>query len=62
MKNMDKLTFVHKNWPFDSHIGCLKHIGVTSACEVEFNLMVKLEVDFEDQVDNENSLDLHCAP
>jgi len=44
------------------NIGCLKHIGVTSACEVESNyLMVKLEVEFEDQVDNENSLDLHYA-
>ncbi len=48
MKNMDKLTFVHKNWPFDSWIGCLKHIDVASACEVEYDLMVKLEAEFED--------------
>ncbi len=61
MKNTDKLTFVHKNWPFDSWIGCLKHIDVAFACEVEFDLMVELEVEFEDQVNNENSLDLHCA-
>jgi hypothetical protein len=59
MKNMDKLTFVHKNWPFDSQISYLKHIDVASTCEVESYLMVELEVVFENQVDDENSLDLH---
>ncbi len=48
MKNMDKLTFFHKNQPFDSWIGCLKHIDVVSACEAESDLMVELEAEFED--------------
>ncbi len=51
--------FIHKNWPFVLRIGYLKHIDVTYACEAEFDLMAKLKV--EDQVDDEDSLDLHCA-
>jgi hypothetical protein len=60
-KNMDKLIFVHKNWSFNPQIGCLKHIDVASACEVESNLMAKLEAEFEDQVNAKDSLDLHCV-
>ncbi len=58
---MDKLIFVHKNWPYDPLITYLKHIDVTYACGVKFDLMAKLEVEFEDQIDNEDSLDLHRA-
>jgi hypothetical protein len=47
----------HQNWPSDSWIGCLKHIDVASKCEAKFHLMVKLEVEFEDQINDENSLD-----
>jgi hypothetical protein len=39
----------------------LKHIDVASTCEVEFDLMAELESEFEVQVDDENSLDLHYA-
>ncbi len=53
--------FVHKNWPFDPHISYLKQIDVAYACEAEFDLMTELKVEFEDQVDDEDSLDLHCA-
>lgn len=55
MENMNKLIFVHQN----SHIGYLKPINVAFACEVECDLMVELEVEFENQVNNENSLYLH---
>jgi hypothetical protein len=61
MENIDKLIFVHKQWPSNLRIGCLKHIDVAFTCEAKFDLMAKLELEFEDQVDNENSLDLHCA-
>jgi hypothetical protein len=37
----------------------LKHIDVAFACEAEFDLMAKLEAKFENQVNNEDSLDLH---
>jgi len=60
-KNMDKLIFVHKNWSFNPRTGCLNHIDVASACEVESNLMAKLEAKFEDQVNAKDSLDLHCV-
>jgi hypothetical protein len=59
MENMDKLIFVHQNWTSNSHIGYLKPIDVAFACEVECDLMVELEVEFENQVNNENSLYLH---
>jgi hypothetical protein len=39
----------------------LKQIDVAYACEAEFDLMTELKVEFEDQVDDEDSLDLHCA-
>lgn len=55
MENMNKLIFVQQN----SHIGYLKPINVAFACEVECDLMVELEVEFENQVNNENSLYLH---
>ncbi len=60
-ENMDKLIFVHKNWPSNPWISYLKHIDVTSTCEAKPNLMAKLEVEFENQVDNEDSLDLPCV-
>jgi hypothetical protein len=44
---MDKLIFVHKNWPFDPRIDCLKQIDVASTCEVESDLMAKLEVELK---------------
>jgi hypothetical protein len=55
MENMDKLIFVHQNWPSNSHISYLKPIDVAFACD----LMVELEIEFENQVNNENYLDLH---
>jgi hypothetical protein len=39
----------------------LKQIDVAYACEVEFDLMAEFKVEFEDQVNDEDSLDLHCA-
>jgi hypothetical protein len=39
-------------------IGCLKSIDVAFACEAKFDLMVELEVEFENQVNNEFFLDL----
>jgi hypothetical protein len=55
MENMNKLIFVHQK----SHIGYLKPINVAFACEVECDLMVETEVEFENQVNNEDSLYLH---
>jgi hypothetical protein len=39
-------------------IGCLKPIDVAFASKAKFDLMVKLEVEFENQVNNELFLDL----
>jgi hypothetical protein len=36
----------------------LKPIDVASTCEAKSNLVVELEVEFENQVDNEDFLDL----
>jgi len=47
MKNMVKSILVNKNWPFNPCIGCLKPINFACACEINFNLMAKLE--FENQ-------------
>jgi hypothetical protein len=53
-----KLIFVH-NWSCDSWISCLKPIDLAFACEGKFNLMVKLEAKFKNQVINEDFLDLN---
>jgi hypothetical protein len=44
---MDKLIFVHKNWPFDPQIDYLKQIDVAFTCETEFDLMVELEAELK---------------
>jgi hypothetical protein len=37
----------------------LKHTDVAFACEAKFDLIAKLEIEFENQVNDEDSLDLH---
>jgi hypothetical protein len=56
---MEKLIFINKNWPSNPQIGCLLKLNdIVYACEVEPNLITKLKVEFEKQVDDEDSLDL----
>jgi hypothetical protein len=45
-----------QNWQYDLWIGCLKPIDVASTCETKSNLVVELEVEFENQINNEFSL------
>ncbi len=52
-KNLDKLMFINKNEPSDLHIGYCKHFDLASPCEVKFDLMEKLEVEFDDGMDYE---------
>jgi hypothetical protein len=33
--NLDKLIFVHKNWPSDFRVGCLKPCDLANVCEYE---------------------------
>lgn len=65
-----KLIFINKNWPFDLWIGCVKSIDLASACEMESDLIVELEVEFhDDKIDHNDFFDLkkvfqiffHCA-
>jgi hypothetical protein len=58
-KNLDKLIFVNKNWPFDPQDGYMKPIDFASTCEMESNLTMELEVVFQDEIDHENFLDLN---
>jgi len=55
--NLDKLIFVHKNWPSDLHVGCLKPSNLADFCEVEFNLTYELDVEFVDEVKHEEYVD-----
>jgi hypothetical protein len=55
---MDKPIFVNKNWPSNPWIGCLKPINLAFTCEVEYGLMIKLKVEFEDEVEGENIFNL----
>jgi hypothetical protein len=51
--------FVHKNWPLNPWTSCLKPIDFASKCEVEYNLIAKLEIEFQDEVDHEDFLNLN---
>ncbi len=50
---MDKLIFVHKNWPFNPCAGCLKPSNLAIVCEVEFDLTNELDVEFVDEMEHE---------
>ncbi len=58
-KKVDNLIFTQNNQPFDPWISFLKPTNFASTCEVEFNLMVELEVKFEIKINDENSFDFH---
>ncbi len=51
--NLDKLIFVHKNWPFDLRVGCLKSFDLTIVCEAKFDFTKKLDAEFVDEVECE---------
>jgi len=58
-KNLDKLIFINKNWPFDLWIDCVKSIDLASACEMESDLILELEVEFhDDKIDHNDFFDL----
>ncbi len=55
--NLEKLIFVHKNWPSNPHIGCLKPFDLTIICEVKSNLTNELNAEFVDEVEREEYAD-----
>jgi hypothetical protein len=55
--NLDKLIFVHKNWPFDLHVGCLKPSDLATICEAKSDLTKELDVEFVDEVEHEEYAD-----
>jgi hypothetical protein len=57
---MEILICINKNWPSNPQIGyLLKLTDIAFTCKVEPNLIIKLGVEFEKQVDDEDSLNLH---
>ncbi len=49
--NLDKLIFVHKNWPSNLHVDCLKPFNLTIICEAKFDLTNELDAKFMDVVE-----------
>ncbi len=49
--------FVHKNWPSNPHVGCLKPSNLETFCEVESNLIDKLDAKFMDEAEHEEYVD-----
>jgi hypothetical protein len=41
--NLEKLFFVHKNWPSNPRVGCLKPYNLVVVCEAKFDLTDKCE-------------------
>jgi len=50
---MNKLIFVHKNWPFNPHVGWLKPSNLVIVCEAKFDLIDELDAKFIDEVEHE---------
>ncbi len=50
---MDKFIFVHKNWPFDLHVGCLKPFDLATIYEAKSDLIDELDVEVVDEVECE---------
>ncbi len=57
--NLDKLIFVHENWPSNPHVGCLKPFDLAVICEVKSNLTNELDVKFVDEVECEEYANGH---
>jgi hypothetical protein len=55
--NLDKLIFVHNNWPSDLRVGCLKPFDLVVICEVKFDLTNELDVKFMDEMEREEYVD-----
>ncbi len=54
---LDNLIFVHKNWPFDPRVGCLKPYDLATICEAEFDLTNELDAKFMDEMEREEYVD-----
>jgi len=51
--NLEKLIFVHKNWPSNPHVGCLKPYNLVVVCEAKSDLINKLDAEFMNEVECE---------
>jgi hypothetical protein len=51
--NMDKLIFIHKNWPFDPRVGCLKPFDLVVIYEAKYGLTNELDAKFVGEMECE---------
>jgi hypothetical protein len=56
--NLDKLIFVHKNWPYDPRVGCLKPFELAIICEAIW-LTNELDAWFMDEMECEKYVNGH---
>jgi hypothetical protein len=50
---------MNKNWLVDLNIGCLKLANITFICEIKYNLIEELYVEFVNEVEHEEFLNVH---
>jgi hypothetical protein len=50
---------MNKNWLVDLHIGCLKLANLAFVCEAKSNLIEQLYVEFANEVEHEEFLNVH---
>jgi hypothetical protein len=50
---------MNKNWLVDPHIGCLKLANLAFVCEAKSNLIEELYVEFVNEVECEEFLNVH---
>jgi hypothetical protein len=50
---------MNKNWLVDPYIGCLKLANIAFVCEIKYNLIEELYVEFVNEVEPEEFLNVH---
>ncbi len=58
IRNLDKLIFVNKNWPYDPRVGCFNFFDFAYVCEAQLDLIKDLDVEFTNEVQREEFLEV----
>ncbi len=61
MVSFDHMIFVNKNWPLNPLIGWSKPKDFATICEEEFEFLNEIDVEFKDDLEHKEFMDL-CDP
>ncbi len=56
---MDKLIFVNNNWSTNLCVGCSKLVNLAFICEIKYDLIKELNVEFVNKVERDEFIDVN---